>query len=297
MDILVTGGTGFIGAVLIQRLLERGDRVLVYTRQAGHIDGERLRYVNSLQAIAADQSFDVFINLAGESIAGGRWSASRKRVLVDSRVDTTRDLYELACRLENPPTVLLSASAIGYYGPQGDERLAETAPTHDCFSHRLCLAWEAEARRFESLGTRVCLLRLGVVLGRDGGAMQELKKSVMFGVATWMGSGRQWLSWVHRDDVIRAMEYLLDHPELRGEFNLTAPEPVTNRGFCDEMRAHRFSMVALPIPAPAMRLAMGEMAEELLLTGQRVIPRRLQEAGFDFRYNTLAEALPTLLAS
>jgi uncharacterized protein (TIGR01777 family) len=297
MHILITGGTGFIGGALVQYLVEREHSVVVYTRSDGHIDGGLIRYLTSLEAVAADERFDAFINLAGESIAGRRWSESRKRELVDSRIGTTRALYDLACRLEDPPALLLSASAIGYYGPQGDERLAENAPTHDCFSHRLCLGWEAEARRFENLGTRVCVLRLGVVLAAEGGAMEELRKSVMFGLATWMGSGRQWLSWIHREDVIRAIEFLLAHKELRGEFNLTAPEPVTNRGFCEEMRAHRFSVLALPIPGFVLRAAMGELAEELLLTGQRVLPRRLQEAGFEFRYNTLAEAMPALLAN
>lgn len=301
MQILITGGTGFIGSALVGRLLERGDSVVVYSRRFSdsqdYSRSERLRYVASLEAVAADEVFDAFINLAGESIAGGRWSDARKQVLVDSRIETTRALYDLACRLDATPRVLISASAIGFYGPQGDEQLAETASTHDSFSHRLCLAWEAEARRFEQLGTRVCILRLGVVLAADGGAMKELRKSVMLGVATWMGSGRQWLSWVHRDDVLRAMEYLLERPELRGEFNLTAPEPVTNRGFSEALRKHRFSLIALPVPSVVMRVAMGEMADELLLTGQRVVPLRLQEAGFEFDYNTLAEALPSLLAN
>ena len=297
MHLLITGGTGFIGGALLQQLLAVGHSAVIYTRQQGHIDTGQLRYVGSLEAIAADETFDAFINLAGESIAGGRWTAQRKRELVDSRVETTRALYELGCRLQHPPQILLSASAIGYYGPQEDERLGESAATHDSFSHRLCLAWEAEARRFESLGTRVCVLRFGVVLAPQGGAMEQLRKSVMFGVGTWMGNGRQWLSWVHRDDVIAGMLFLLEHRKLRGEFNFTAPEPVTNRGFCDELRAHRFSLIALPVPGFVMRLAMGELADELLLTGQRVVPQRLLEAGFEFRYRTLAEALPTLLAT
>jgi hypothetical protein len=271
--------------------------VVIYTRQNDHFDTDQLRYVTSLGHIAADESFDAFVNLAGESIAAERWSEARKRALYDSRIETTRALYDLACRLDDPPALLLSASAIGYYGPQDDERLAESAPTHDSFSHRLCVAWEAEAKRFENLGVRVCILRLGVVLAESGGAMEELRKSVMLGVATWMGSGRQWLSWVHRDDVIRAMEFLMEHVELRGNFNVTAPEPVTNRGFGEALRSHRFAVIALPIPGFVLRSAMGEMAQELLLTGQRVVPQRLQEAGFAFRYNTLAEALPALLAS
>jgi uncharacterized protein (TIGR01777 family) len=297
MHILITGGTGFIGGALVEHLRSRGDSVCIYTRSESHFDADGLSYVTSLDSIPVDESFDVFINLAGESIAGARWTAARKQRLTDSRIDTTRALYDLACRLEQPPGLLISASAIGYYGPQGDDRLVETAETRDSFSHRLCLAWEAEARRFESLGCRVCILRLGVVLAAGGGAMEELQKSVMFGVATWMGSGRQWLSWVHRDDVIRAIDYLREHEALRGEFNLTAPEPVTNRGFSEELRGHKFSLISLPVPGFVMRAAMGELADELLLTGQRVVPHRLQQAGFEFRYNSLAEALPTLLAS
>jgi len=296
MKILITGGTGFIGGALIDKLVLRGDQVVVYTRDPSHFDTGAVTYINSLDAIADTDDIDVFINLAGESMAGGRWDDARKAILVESRVDTTRALLALARRLRRPPRLLVSASAIGYYGHQGDDRLAESAPAVQGFSHRLCQAWEAEAWRFEDLGVRVCILRLGVVLAAEGGAMEELRKSVQFGVATWLGNGRQWLSWVHRDDVISAIDYLLDRDDLDGVFNLTAPEPVTNRGFCDELRQHLKAWIALPVPGFLIQLALGEMAQELLLHGQRVIPRRLQEAGFEFRYNTLAEALPSLLA-
>jgi len=296
MKILITGGTGFIGGALIDKLVLRGDQAVVYTRDPSHFDTGAVTYINSLDAIADTDDIDVFINLAGESMAGGRWDDARKAILVESRVDTTRALLALARRLRRPPRLLVSASAIGYYGHQGDDRLAESAPAVQGFSHRLCQAWEAEAWRFEDLGVRVCILRLGVVLAAEGGAMEELRKSVQFGVATWLGNGRQWLSWVHRDDVISAIDYLLDRDDLDGVFNLTAPEPVTNRGFCDELRQHLKAWIALPVPGFLLQLALGEMAQELLLHGQRVIPRRLQEAGFEFRYNTLAEALPSLLA-
>ena len=297
MNILVTGGTGFIGTVLVQRLLERGETVTVYTRSSPRRGQGGLEYITDLDSIPVETRFDAFINLAGESIAGGRWTAARKQLLEDSRIGTTRALHELAKRLQAPPTVLLNASAIGYYGPQDDTPLDEEAATADCFSHRLCAAWEDEARRFESLGTRVCLLRLGVVLGRSGGAFEQLKRSVQFGVATWLGSGRQWLSWIHRDDVIRAIEFLLDHPTLDGPFNLTAPGAVTNRGFSDALAEFRSAFVGLPIPGFVMRAAMGELADELLLTGQRVVPARLESAGFGFNYPDLPGALQTLLAN
>ncbi len=297
MNILLTGGTGFIGGALIEMLTGRGDTVVVYTRSSAHFDRENIKYINSLDDITSNETFECFINLAGESMAQGRWTDERKAELVASRVETTRALVELARRLERPPQVVLSTSAIGYYGHQGDEQLAENAPPEDGFAQRLCQALEDEAAAFAELGARLCILRLGVVLAEQGGAMEELRKSVQFGVATWLGSGKQWLSWVHRDDVIRAMEFLLDGEDLSGAFNLTAPEPATNREFTEAMRAELDAWLSLPVPGMVMRIVLGEMAAELLLKGQRVIPRRLQEAGFEFRYNTLAEALPKLLAS
>lgn len=295
MDILITGGTGFIGSVLAESLRARGDSLTILTRDPGHFEAENLRYINELSSIGKEERFDAFINLAGESLAAGRWSEARKAALVESRVGTTRALLALARRLDTPPSVVLSASAIGIYGHQGEDRLAENAIQEDGFSHRLCQAWESEALRFESLGCRVCQLRLGVVLAREGGAMEQMTRSFQFGVGSWVGSGRQWLSWIHRHDVIAAIEFLLEKSELSGPFNLTAPEPVTHRGFCQAVRLVRPVPLALPVPGFVLRLALGEMAEELLLNGQRVIPRRLQEAGFEFHYPSLREAMPDLL--
>jgi len=301
MNILLSGGTGFIGGALVERLVQRGDFGVIYTRGRSHFDSENIKYINSLDEIPEEEYFECFINLAGESMAQGRWSERRKAILVESRVGTTRELVALAQRLQRPPAVVLSASAIGYYGHHGDDFLSEDAPPQEGFSHRLCQAWESEARRFEQLGSRVCRLRLGVVLGPalpggGGGALVELSKSFRFGIGTWLGGGGQWLSWVHRDDVLAAMEFLLENGELAGAFNLTAPEPVTNKGFCMALRHHLGAIVCLPVPGLVLRLALGEMADELLLKGQRVVPRRLQEAGFEFRYNSLTEALPNLLA-
>lgn len=299
MNILITGGTGFIGTALVRHLLDRGDTVTVYTRSSDFEDDVGLRHINRLDDISASTFYDAFINLAGESIAEGRWTASRKRALVDSRIGTTEAILALAERLDRPPAALVSASAIGYYGPQDDTPLGEDASTVDCFSHQLCVAWESAARRFEALGTRVFIVRLGVVLERDGGAFAQLDKSVQMGVKTWLGSGRQYLSWVHREDVIRAIAFLLDggaSGELSGAFNLTAPEPVTNRGFSEALASHRSTLVGLPVPAFVMRIALGELADELLLTGQRVVPERLEAEGFSFEYRSLDQALSALLA-
>ncbi|MEM0955065.1 MAG: TIGR01777 family oxidoreductase [Pseudomonadota bacterium] len=297
MNVLITGGTGFIGRVLVRQLLDQGHSVVVLTRQSGLESNDSVRYVQALDSLAGDEHLDAFINLAGESIAEGRWTAARKQALINSRIDTTRELRALAQRLDTAPRVLLSASAIGFYGPQDHTPLDENAAAVDCFSHQLCVAWEAEADRFSALGTRVCVLRLGVVLDTDGGAFEQLQQSVQFGVATYLGTGGQWLSWVHREDVVAAMLFLLNHDDASGAYNLTAPEPVTNRQFCDALAAEKSAFITLPVPGLLMRLALGELADELLLTGQRVQPARLQASGFAFRYPTLAEALPALLAS
>lgn len=296
MQILITGGTGFIGAELVKALSDQGHKLVIYTRGKDHFESNKISYTNSLEHIGSQEYFDCFINLAGESMAGGRWTEARKAQLIASRIETTRALVDLARRLNKPPAVVLSASAIGFYGHQGDHLLTEDATPVAGFSHSLCRAWEEEASKLAELGCRVCVLRLGVVLSARGGAMEELTRSARMGVATWLGNGKQWLSWVHRDDVIAAMQYLVAQEGLSGVFNVTAPEPETNRGFCQRLRSYMTTLVAMPVPSWAMRLLLGEMADELLLNGQRVVPTRLQAQGFVFRYKTLDEALPSLTA-
>jgi uncharacterized protein (TIGR01777 family) len=290
MQILLTGGTGFIGSVLIDGLTASGHSVIVYTRQS-IADTANRRYLQSLDELADDTRLDAVINLAGASLAGSRWTDSYKREIFSSRLDTTRDLLHLLERLKHKPSVLLSASAIGYYGHHGDEELGEDGSVEPGFSQGLCSQWETLAQQAKSLGIRVCLLRLGVVLDSGGGAMLEMARPFEFGVANWIGNGRQWLSWVHRRDVVRAITFLLEHEELEGPFNITAPEPVTSRGFCAAMKRHKRTFITAPVPAPVIRLLVGPMAEELLLNGQRVVPVALQLAGFDFSFASLEEAL------
>ena len=224
-------------------------------------------------------------------MAGARWTAAYKQEIVESRVDTTQAVVQLLQRLEHKPQALLSASAIGFYGHHGDEELAEEGAGAPGFSHSLCQRWEQAALAAEEMGVRVCLLRFGVVLDSDGGAMVELARPFRFGVANWLGTGRQWLSWVHRRDVIAAILFLLEQPGLSGPFNITAPQPVTSRGFCQVMKGYQRTFITAPVPAPVIRLLVGQMADELLLSGQRVVPAALQRAGFEFQFSELNQAL------
>jgi uncharacterized protein (TIGR01777 family) len=293
MEILVTGGTGFIGSALVPALLDAGHGVTILSR-AGAGDQPACRYVASLDEIPADQAVDAVINLAGASLADKRWTRRYKREIFSSRLDTTAAVIELCQRLDGKPAVLLSASAIGYYGHHGDEELAEDGAVVAGFSQDLCQRWEAEALRAEELGVRVCLMRLGVVLDEGGGALVEMARPFRFGIANWVGNGRQWLSWVHRSDVVEAILFLLREERLSGPFNLTAPEPVTGRGFCQAMKRQFKTVATAPVPGAVLRLMVGEMAGELLLRGQRVVPAALTEAGFQFRYGGLDEALASI---
>ncbi len=298
MQILITGGTGFIGTPLVHALSKQGQRVLVLTRQQALTQkkSDSIRYINSLDEISDDEHLHAIINLAGESLAESRWTEQQKQNLINSRLHTTRDLFTCVQRLQHKPDVLINASAIGFYGPQGDTKLDESAATVDCFSHQLCQQWEAAAQQFETFGTRVCRLRFGVVFGPDGGAFSELRRSFDFGVASQFGDGKQWMSWVHRDDVIGVILYVLQHADIAGAINTTAPEPVTNAQFCAAMRTNKRTLIKLKLPAFVMRTLVGEMAEELLLTGQRVVPKKLVDSGYTFKYPDLQPALASLLA-
>ncbi len=304
--VLVTGGSGFIGKPLVNALLARRFSVLVLTRNPGRArrgivsarayqEAGQLRYVQRLDDIASDQQIDLIINLAGESL-NTRWTAKRKAVLLDSRVRTTEALAALVARLEVKPTLLISGSAVGYFGPQAEAApLEEEAPWVDSFSHQLCAQWEDAASEIRDQGVRVCIVRLGVVLGRRGGALLELLRSFVFGVAAPLGSGQQWLSWVHMDDVLSAIGRLICNGDSTGVYNLTAPKPVTNEDFVQCLAARLRTWLRLPLPAPVVRALFGEMGDELLLSGQRVVPARLQSEGFVFGFPTLDDALTDIL--
>lgn len=289
MQVLVSGGTGFIGTALVPALLDAGHQVVVLTRR--HLPArEGLRYVQSLATLYGEP-VDAVVNLTGASMAGRRWSARYKRELVSSRLDTTGALVAFMRELDAPPSTLLSASAVGYYGHHTDAFLAEDGNSLPGFASDLCRGWEQVAAQAEELGVRTCYLRFGVVLDRDGGALEDMARPFRFGLANWLGSGDQWLSWVHRADAVAAILFLLDQPCLNGPFNVTAPTPVTSRDFCRAMRRRFRTLPPVPVPGPVLRLMLGEVADELLLSGQRAVPAALLEAGFNFRYRDIDAAL------
>ncbi len=295
--VLITGATGFIGTHLVHRLLARGDALIVLTRspaRARKLLGREVQITTELGALGASTPIDAIVNLAGARILGLPWTRSRRAALLSSRIGTTNALVALGKRLARRPQVLVSASAIGYYGVRGDELLDEQAAPQPIFQSTLCQQWEQSASAAEPLGIRTVTLRLGLVLGRDGGALPALARPVKMGLGAIIGTGRQWLSWIHIDDTVRLIELCLDSAALRGAVNAVAPGAVTHRVFQQQLAATLHRPLWLRLPGPLLRIAMGEMAQ-LLLDGQRVVPAQASAAGFQFRYPDLATALQQLL--
>ena len=298
MKVVVTGGTGFLGNPLVKALRQDGHEVVVLTRRPARAPGEvQWAPASSLDVWA--RSFEgagAVVNLAGEPIAEGRWTAARRRAILASRLEATSAVAAALRAAAAAGTTLLSGSAIGYYGTRGDEPLDESSAVGTDFLATVCREWEGEALEAGDIA-RVVLLRTGLVLARGGGALQQLALPFHFFAGGPLGSGRQVMSWIHRDDWIAMVRWALASPDLRGPVNLTAPAPVTNREMATAIgRAlHRPSF--MPAPAFALRLALGEMAEAMVLNGQRVLPRVAQSRGFEFRYARLDEALAEIYGS
>ncbi|ART79909.1 TIGR01777 family oxidoreductase [Oceanisphaera avium] len=299
MKILITGGTGFVGQRLIKQLHPHHE-VTVLSRQPHNVTqllGSNIHALASLDKLENLDSFDAVINLAGEPIADKRWSSAQKERICQSRWQLTEQLVAKLHAGSQPPSVLISGSAVGYYGRQGETLVDEDSSPHPEFSHHVCQRWEQLAEQAASAQTRVCFIRLAVVLGAQGGALKKMLPSYRLGLGGPIGSGKQYMSWIHIDDVVSLLLFLLEHPECQGAFNASAPEPVTNQQFSKTLAKVLNKPHFARVPAWVMRLAFGEMAD-LLLTGQRVMPVRLQRAGFHFRYPTLEKALKeTLTAS
>jgi uncharacterized protein (TIGR01777 family) len=294
MRILITGGTGFIGTALGTVLLNAGHSLTILSRKPQTVRAGVEAWA-SLDQWIPDRAFDAVINFAGEPIIGPRWTDRRKQVLWDSRVALTDRLVQGMARAECKPDVLISGSAIGVYGDQGDTVLDEdSGGGGEDFGRRLCVAWEASARQAEDLGVRVCLLRTGLVIGKHGGFLEKMLLPFRLGLGGRIGDGRQWMSWIHLRDHVAMTLFLLESPRLRGVFNATAPEPVTNAEFVRCLAGLLNRPALLPLPAALLKLGLGEMAE-LLLGGQRVLPRRAQAEGFRFSFETLEPALRDVL--
>lgn len=293
MNILITGGTGLVGSAFIQRY---GDEYSItvlsrHPERARKKLGPTVTVIASLGELENLNHFDAVINLAGEPIADKRWTAAQRERIEKSRWHITDALVGLFEASESPPHTFLSGSAIGYYGRQGETPVTETNNTpNDEFSHRLCKYWEDIALRAKSDNTRVCLLRTGIVLARQGGALKKMLPPFRFGLGGPMGSGKQMMSWIHINDMTAAIQFLLQQRDCHGPYNLTAPNPVNNATFSKTLGKVLHRPTFFKVPAFVLRLGFGEMSD-LLLTGQAVIPERLQQAGFTFEFEDLHPAL------
>jgi len=293
MKILVTGGTGFVGQSLCPALVADGHEVVILTRQpAPRLPAGEVSSVTRLDGLDASD-FGGVVNLAGAPIGDGRWTESRKKLLLDSRVNTTARLVEWMARAERRPPVLVSASAVGYYGEQGDRPITEDTPPTPGFTHDLCAAWEREAAKAGELGVRVCLMRIGVVLDEGGGALAKMLPAFRMGAGGRLGTGKHWFPWIHRADVTAICQWLLDNDQARGAYNVGAPNPVTNAEFTRALGRVLGRPTVLPMPEAALKLLFGEMSE-LLLVSDRMLPKRLLDEGFRFRYPELDQALAAI---
>lgn len=298
--LLITGGTGFIGKHLCRYLVAHGYRITVLTRNPGTWQSAPaapgVRYVSALGELDTQLPWYGVVNLAGESLNSGRWNPRRKAVFRDSRVQISSQIAQWTHQLAQPPKVVLSASAIGWYGHWHDELLDESSVFHDGYSHQLCSAWEAAASEQLVETCRSCLLRIGIVLGCDGGPLSSMLPPARLGLGGPMGTGAQWWSWIHIDDLVRMMHFLLENEDIAGPVNGTSPNPRTQKAFAKTLAKKLHRPAFLPLPGILANLMLGEFAEEILLHGQRVIPAKSLAAGFRFTFPELDDALADILA-
>ncbi|UNG16735.1 TIGR01777 family oxidoreductase [Stutzerimonas zhaodongensis] len=296
MNILLTGGTGLIGRALCKHWLSQGHQLWVWSRSPEKVAdrcGESVTGIGDLGDL--DQvRLDAVINLAGAPIADRPWTKSRRLLLWNSRIKLTEQLVEWLATRQQKPALLISGSAVGWYGDGGERELSEddSAVTND-FASQLCAAWEESATRAESLGIRVVVVRTGLVLAAHGGFLQRLRPLFALGLGGRQGSGRQWMPWIHINDQIGLIDFLLHQPGAAGPYNACAPQPVRNADFAKAYAASLGRPAVLPVPALALKVGLGELSG-LILGGQKAQPLRLQAAGFQFRFVTLDAALADL---
>ena len=298
MRALVTGGTGFIGRRLVNNL----DRPVVLSRNPerakkllGEVEVHRWEHPSALPPEAAFEQVEVVFHLAGEPIAAGRWTEARKESIRESRVRGTRSLVTAIELLRQRPRVLVSGSAVGYYGDRGEELLEESATPGSDFLSQVCGAWEAEANRAASLGLRVVTPRTGIVLGQGGGALAQMLPPFKLSLGGRLSSGRQWMPWIHMDDLVGLLLHAAEKSEISGGMNAVSPTPVTNKEFTRTLASVLWRPAIFPVPALALRLVFGELAS-VLLSSQRVVPRVAGQTGYRFRYAALTEALRAILS-
>jgi uncharacterized protein (TIGR01777 family) len=292
MKVLITGASGLIGSALQRSFREKGYDLLLASRDEPK-DDEHIQW--SVESGFAGpeklEGLDAVVHLAGESVNGLRWTDEKKKAIRDSRVLGTRNVVDAISKLKNKPKVLVAASAIGFYGERGDEELTESSAAGDTFLADVSKQWEGEARRAEDAGIRTVLLRTGIILSKDGGALGTMLLPFKMGVGGVVGSGKQWMSWISLDDHVEAINFAIENETIRGALNAVSPHPVTNEEFTKTMGEVLYRPTFIPLPEFAVSMLMGEMGDELLLTSTKVIPRRLEDAGFQFKYPDLKAAL------
>lgn len=298
MNIFITGGTGLIGSNFIRKFQHKY-HFDVFTRQKAPIgcyfsDPTNIRFIHDLKDLVDLNAYDAVINLAGEPIVNKRWSVEQKRIICHSRWDLTNDLSKLFNDSSQPPKVFISGSAIGYYGRQGDEHITESfTQIHPEFSHKICKVWEDKALLAQNQ-TRVCLLRTGIVLDKEQGALKKMLPLYKFGLGGQLSWGKQYMSWIHIKDMVNAIDFLLHNEQCQGAFNLTSPQPVSNAEFSQTLAQVLKRPNLATMPAFVLRLIMGEMSD-LVIFGQRVLPERLLNHDFHFQYCDLDSALNDIL--
>jgi uncharacterized protein (TIGR01777 family) len=296
MKILVSGAKGLVGEALIKALVKDGQQMFSLVRRVPKNESEIEWHPNQGKLDASRlEGFDIVVHLAGESIASGRWTDEKKQKIRESRVQGTTLLSEALASLSQPPSTFICASAIGYYGNRGDELLTEQSKPGDDFLSEVCVSWEQATQAAEAKGIRTVHARFGIVLDQKGGALKQMLMPFRMGVGGKVGDGKQWMSWIALDDVIRGLEYLIDKPSFKGAVNFVAPHPVTNAEFTRVLGRALLRPTLFPVPVFAARLAFGEMADALLLSSAKVQPKVLREHGFDFEFPTLQGALAKIL--
>lgn len=298
MRIIVSGSHGLVGSALIKALETAGHEIYRLVRHAPNSESE-IEWSPDRYSIAISriEGFDAVYHLAGESIASGRWNEEKKRKIRESRTKGTKLLADAVANLSQPPKTLISASAIGYYGDRGDELLTETSPPGNDFLADVCVEWEKATEHARAKGVRVVNTRFGIILDKDGGALAKMLTPFRMGIGGRIGDGKQWMSWIALEDVIGALQFVLKNESLNQPVNFVAPNPVTNAEFTKTLGNVLSRPTVFPIPEFGVRLAFGEMADALLLSSQRVEPRSLKQAEYEFRYSDLESALRAILRS
>jgi uncharacterized protein (TIGR01777 family) len=295
--VVILGATGFIGRALVYALHGRGDDLLILSRRPNLVTrrfGTQIRAVQWTPEYDPAwgreiEGYDAVINLAGEPLFSRRWNTRQKDLILNSRADSAAGIIKAIRRIDHRPDTLISASAVGYYGPQGDQELTEDSPPGEDFLAKVCRAWEEEVEDDDTQSVRTVRIRIGMVLGRGGGALGRMIKPFKFGLGGPLGSGKQWVSWIHLRDLVDLIRWALDNPKVEGPLNGTSPHPITNKEFAQTLGRALHRPAAFPVPGFLLRLAVGGAAE-VLLEGQRVVPARVLESGFSFTYPTLSAA-------